>query len=140
LTRPPPLNKSSAVKSFLPLVLFLAGCAHTPDPQAKIKIESDPTGARIYHGAGSNTNRARPSDYLGTTPFTWTLQLNEAGEVPLPRIKLVNKFGPQPWMIIEARPPADCLTCVTQQFIYRGRALFRDQDKIPEALFFDLRR
>ena len=128
------------MKKLLLLCLALAGCSTAPKSKPTIQVDSEPPGAKVFFGAGANTNRAAPKNFLGTTPFTWTPELDRDGRWDMPRISFYNNFGPQGVIVVEARPADDATNLFPQSVIFRGAAAFRDSDPVPARIFFDLRK
>jgi hypothetical protein len=65
-------------KNLFPLAaIIFAGCAA---PMRTINFDSQPQGAHVFMTTGINEDSAKGArDYLGTTPFQWTTEVEGDG-------------------------------------------------------------
>lgn len=120
--------------------LLLAGCQTGPPPpnEIQIKIESDPSGARVYFGTGSNEGTAEKGrEYVGTTPCVWACPIETDGTFKITRAGFYNTVI-RPVAVFTAEPPSTATNLFIKKQIFHGVAHFQDPDKVPRALFFDL--
>ncbi len=130
---------ATAIRNIPLLVFLLAGCA-TAQPPVNIRIESDPPGARVFFGVGPNEQSADSGkQYLGVTPCTWSYQPNRDGTFKLPGALVYSIFVP-PVAVFTAVPPNDGTNFFTKRQMYHGGTVATPPDKVPAAIFFDLRK
>lgn len=103
------------------LLTMLTACASVP--QFEIEIESKPQGARV------EVNH----DYIGDTPFTYTVQGNknrtfEGGWIEEGYVEFV------------VTPPFEQTNLFIHKKTFRPGGFFEEGDRIPKRMFFDLRR
>jgi hypothetical protein len=103
------------------LATMLCGCASPP--RRTILIDSDPQGVRV------EVNNA----YLGKTPTSYTLESNKEGE-------FLGSWANAPVVEFVATPPSDMPGLYVQRKQFNPNGFFRAGDKIPEKMFFDMRR
>ncbi len=124
------LSSAPLISVLSALLCLAAGCA--APPKRVVNVESQPSGARVFFGAGANESAAQPKQYLGTTPFSWTPEQKGNGEFVLPGALVYSTFVP-PAAVIEAR----WTNGATQRIIFHGGTIATPADKIPPGLFFD---
>jgi hypothetical protein len=129
------------MKKALFIALLFSGCASSPKvepPQAVIKIDSNPQGARIFYGEGPTEGVANKSrSYIGTTPLNWTVpkDLEENGRFRISGAFLYSMAVPAA-AVFYAEPTSTNLFKKKQ--VYHTGVAFVPPDKIPEGIFFDL--
>lgn len=132
------INARVKTKFLLPLAaIILAGCAA---PMKTISFDSQPQGARVFMTTGINEDSAKGArDYLGTTPFQWTTEIegNGAFKIQSAGIPFYSSFV-QSVVVFTAEPPNDATNLYTKKEVYHGNAEFQHADKAPEGIFFDL--
>lgn len=121
------------------LIVLAVGCASAPkDRKRTVKIDSDPPGARIFFGAGTNEGDAeRKRSYIGTTPLTWITEGNDEGEFETKGALVYSVFVPGA-AVFFAEPPANATNLFKKKQVFHGGGLVNPPDKIPEGVFFDL--
>ena len=122
---------------FLLATMILAGCA---TPVKTVLFDSQPRGARVFMTIGMNEDSAkRGKDYLGTTPFQWTTEIERDGtfKIQSDNIPFYSSFV-QSVVVFTAEPPNDSTNLYTKKEVYHGKAEFQHADKVPEGIFFDL--
>ena len=120
----------------LPL-LCLAGCS-TAVPTRTINIESQPQGARVFVGIGANEDFAKKGrQFIGTTPFHWTTEVNSDGTFKLSGALVYSMFVP-PVAVFTAEPPTGATNLFTKREIFHGGTVATSPTKAPEGIFFDL--
>ena len=102
-------------------MLCVSGCATVPE--FSIQIDSEPQGARV------EVNH----DYIGDTPVVYTLAGND------------NRTFDGGWVedgliVFVVTPPFRQTNLYTQKKSFRPSGFFEEGDRIPERMFFDLRR
>lgn len=123
---------------FLLSAFIVAGCASTK-PYA-VRLESDPPGARVYLSLGATANQAAKNrTYLGTTPCTVTISGTRKGYFDIPRIAYASDYVAGSATFV-AEPPSGAEGQFVQTITYRGHTDYVDGDKIPQAVFFDMRK
>ncbi len=101
-------------------MILVAGCA---TPRKTINIDSDPQGVRVeLNGAD-----------LGKTPTSYSLDTNPQGE-------FLGSWVNAPLVEFTAYPPADAEGLFKQSKTFHPNGFFKAGDKIPERIFFDMRR
>jgi hypothetical protein len=119
---------------------LLAGCASAPPGNVNIRLESDPPGARVFFGAGPNEDSADGAkQYLGVTPTNWSYQPNSDGTFKLPGALVYSVFVP-PAAVFTAVPPDSSTNLFTKRQVYHGGTVATPADKVPGAIFFDLKK
>ena len=117
-------------------LLLAAGCAA---PKYKISFESEPAGARVYYSIGPN-EQALKEEYIGQTPCTWELEGNGDRTFKMNAgIFVYSTFVP-PVVVFRADPAEATPGLYSQREVYHGANIVRGNDRIPEKLFFDLRK
>lgn len=115
----------------------VAGCASAP-PTRTVKIDSAPSGARVFWAVGANEGFAKDSrQYIGTTPCTWVASVNGDGSFKLPGILVYSMFVP-PVLVITADPPENSTNLFQQHQVFHGGTIATGPNQAPESLFFDL--
>jgi hypothetical protein len=127
------------VAAYLVFSAFLiAGCAS--GPPVNIRLESDPPGARVFFGMGPNEETADGAkQYLGVTPTNWLCKPNRDGSFDLPGA-LVYSIVVPPVAVFTAVPPDGATNLFTKRQVYHGGTIATPPDKVPGAIFFDLRK
>lgn len=123
-------------KSLFPLLCLLTvGCKNI----YTVHFESEPPGARVFFGAGPNEDMAKES-YIGQTPVAWEYEgdgdrrfKNEHG------IPFYSDFVKQA-IVFRAEPPNPTPGLYEQRQVFHSPALFQAGDRIPDKIFFDLRK
>jgi hypothetical protein len=118
------------------LLLCFAGCAA---PRFQIAFESDPPGARVFYTAGPDEKHTHPLEYVGVTPCIWELEGNYGRTFKAPRLPVMSDFV-QPAIIFTAQPRTDGTNLFAQRVVYHSGAIAQPPDRIPEKVFFDLRK
>ena len=121
-----------------PLVVLIAallcGCASKPPPMKTIRFESEPAGARVFHAAAPDEHSiGRNREYLGTTPFTWTTEINDDGSFKTDGVGVIvySMFVPCVTLFTAE------LTNATRTAVYHSGNIVKGPDKAPSAIFFD---
>lgn len=119
-------------------VMLLCGCASTK-PYA-VRLESDPPGARVFLSLGATSGQAAKNRaYLGTTPCTATITGTRHGYFEIPKIAYASDYVAGSATFI-AEPPHGAEGQFIQSVTYRGPTEWVQGDKIPQAVFFDMRK
>lgn len=125
------------ILSILPAV-FLVGCAATPEKI--VHIDSDPRGARVFYGVGANEEfAAKARQFIGITPFDWHYQPDGGGYFNAPGIVAYSTFVP-PAIVFTADPASDATNLFQARQVYHRPSFGQGGDKVPEGIFFDLKR
>ncbi len=95
--------------------ILVTGCSSYRGPVWVMKVDSDPSGARIFSGD-------QPQNFLGTTPCYATVPAQPGGKI-------------QGYLKIWAIPPTNC-PGVYQKSVIFGKPPLRVN--LPAELFFDL--
>ncbi len=128
------------MKKIFPLfVAIVAGCAG-PKP-IDVKVDSDPAGAHIFWSVGANEDFASQKNrqYLGTTPFVWTVHPKGDGSFDLPGALIYSTFVP-PVGVVTAEPPASATNLFIQRQVFHSGTIATASDKVPQAIFFDMHK
>ena len=129
--------KTIAIISLIGIVL-VSGCAGTK--QFHVKLESDPPGARVFLSLGATARQAAKNrSYLGATPCTATVLGTSAGYFVIPKIGYASDYVAGSATFI-AEPPFGTEGQYPQSITYRGQTEYVGGDKIPQAVFFDMRK
>jgi hypothetical protein len=121
------------------LALLLVGCATTDNTRA-VKIDSDPPGARVFFGIGPNEDQADAAkNYIGTTPLEWRTKARGDGSFEFEGI-FVYSMAVRPAAVFTCEPTAAQTNLFKKRQVFHGGAMFQPPDKIPEGIFFDLRK
>ena len=123
---------------------IVCGCASAPEPDQppkgfkRVKLESNPPGARVFITYGTSHKQASQSagDYLGTTPCTADIATQPDGSFTITKkIAFVNNFGePRTALLVAEREG------VTITNIYHASAFARRGDQVPAAVLFNFER
>jgi hypothetical protein len=117
---------------FLGMVLALCGCK-TVDRNRTVRLESSPPGARIYYGEGYSRDKAhRARRFVGQTPCSMTILGDEDGRFDFQGVAFYSSLAVEPFALFEAEAGTNVL-----QNAFRGGAIGRPADRIPDAVFFD---
>ena len=132
--------------SFLALAIVAMGCVHTPPQKEKVresppaertrdvKIDTDPSGMRIYFGIAGTEELAREQrEYIGLSPCTLTVPCDEQGRFK----NKVSSFA-RPKAVLMAEPPASATNLFPQSQVFSVPATFVRPPPIPAAVFFDM--
>lgn len=121
------------------LAVFLTACGTPRDLKRTIKIESEPTGARIFVGTGATESEAlRVRNYLGTAPLDWVTVAGEDGSfVSEGSIFVFSELVPHA-VVFSADPPSGHTNLFPKRQIFHTGTQWKRGDKVPEGLFFDL--
>lgn len=120
------------------IAAVLCGCASSkPYP---VRLESDPPGARVFLSLGATAKQAgKNRSYLGQTPCTATITGDRHGYFLIPKIAYASDYVAGSATFI-AEPPSGSVDQFPQSITYRGKTEYVDGDKIPQAVFFDMRK
>lgn len=133
------------------LAVFAVGCAappprHGPDGQVLkrdeyiVKILSDPAGARVFVAYSINEDAARINrQFIGVTPFDWSVQGNGDGTFKLPGAFIYSSFV-GPVAVFTAEPGTNAPGLYPQRQVYHGGTAVTPADKIPAGIFFDMKK
>ncbi len=124
--------------TILLIPLLLVGCA---TPVRVIKFDSEPQGARVFLTMGANEDMAKGTgrNFLGTTPFTWTTEVNGDGSFKMERTHIpFYSDWVKPVAVFTAEPPSASTNLFTKREVYHGNANFQGGSQAPEGIFFDL--
>jgi hypothetical protein len=128
------------MKRFLFLVPVLACACGTPHaPNTKVHIDSSPAGARIFASYGASQGMAKTKQYVGTTPCDWAVKERADGSFEITEGVPIMNLGVPRVVIVSAEPPEDATNCVPKEQVFKSGALWRSADRVPPAIFFDLR-
>lgn len=96
---------------------------------------------RVFFGAGAEIPIAEKSrSYIGQTPCKAKIECDEDmrfGEIK--GVRFYNKMRP-PVAMFMCEPPADSTNFFKQAVIYNGASFGHPPDKVPDAIFFDMKR
>lgn len=121
--------------ALLLVAALFAGCAA---PKRTISIDSTPPGAKVFFAVGANEDFAKSAkQYIGTTPCTWTTELNGDGSFKMPGVLVYSMFVP-PVAVFYAEPPSTSTNLFPQHQVFHGGTMATPSSKAPEALLFDL--
>jgi hypothetical protein len=95
--------------------VLVTGCSSYRGTVWVMKIDSSPTGARIFSGS-------QPQDFLGTTPCYASIPAQPGGKI-------------QRFLKIWAIPPTNCPSLYPQSMAFGSPPL---RVNLPPELFFDL--
>lgn len=127
------------MKNSLLLVLLLAAGCGTP-PMRTINFDSDPPGAHVFMQMGPNEKSIGTADrsYLGTTPFSWTTEVNGDGSFKTSGsgIPFYSSFV-QPVVIFTADPPSSATNLFEKKEVFHGNTDYQ-KGNAPQGVFFDL--
>jgi hypothetical protein len=129
-----------AMKKFLfAALLLVAGCA---TPMRTIKFDSDPPGAHVFVTTGANKGEASKEgrNYLGTTPFSWTTEVNGDGSFKMADngIPFYNNFV-RSVVVFTAEPPGAATNLFTRHETFKASSDYQ-KGAAPDGVFFDMTR
>jgi len=121
---------------WLTLVL-IAGCASKP--LRVVKIESEPSGARVFFGVGPDERTAIAArEFVGTTPCQFTpRQQNRHGEFDVEGIPVYSAFR-QAVAMFMAEPPSGATNLFARSQVFHCETVWKSADMVPSGVFFDL--
>jgi hypothetical protein len=119
--------------------LLIVGCAA---PTKTISFDSEPRGARVFLTYGANekiAEDAKGRNFLGTTPFQWTTEIEGDGTFK-PKgseIPFYSDFV-KGVVVFTAEPSSGSSNLYTRSQTYHINASFQPGTPVPEGIFFDL--
>lgn len=106
-----------------------------------IKFDSEPQGARVFMTQGANQDIAKGQgrNYLGTTPFAWTTEVNGDGtfKTESSAIPFYSDYV-KPVVVFVAEPPTSSTNLFSKREVFHGSADWQPGNKTPDGVFFDL--
>lgn len=113
---------------------MVCGCVHTQE--YKVRLESDPPGAKVFMQAGALKKKSA-RDFLGTTPCETMIMGTKDGYFIAPQIAYASDYVAGNIMFT-FDPPAGSTNLFSHSQTYRTPTDYIGGDKIPHALYFDL--
>jgi hypothetical protein len=135
------MNRTALI---LLMALIICGCKSpyqptefAPTPTSRrVKIETDPSGMRIYFGiAGTDVRAKQQREFVGTSPCVLEVECDEEGRF----INRVSSLS-RPVAIFYAVPPSEMTNLFAQEQTFVVPAMFIRPPPIPRAVFFDMRK
>jgi hypothetical protein len=121
---------------FLLALLLCAGCS--PAHYRITSFDSDPQGCRVFLGYTASVGGKYPKEYLGTTPFTNTIEVGRHDTVIVrSQISGLSSWVP-PLMVVSCAPPFGSTNLFEQRVALHADAHFIDPQVVPRAFFFDM--
>jgi hypothetical protein len=133
------------------VAVFAFGCASEPPRygpagqllkhgERVVHIESEPAAARVFVAYAINEDAAKVNrQFIGTAPFDWIVAGNGDGSFKLPGAFIYSSFV-GPVAVFTAEPSVATEGLSPQRQVYHGGTAVTPADKIPEGIFFDLRK
>lgn len=119
-------------------LIIAAGCKA---PTRQIRFESEPSGGRVFMLTGANEGIASGSgrNFLGTTPFVWTTEVNGDGTFKTERsgIPFYSDFV-QPVVVFLCEPPTAATNLYAKREVFHGKTDWQSGSDAPAGVFFDL--